>query len=64
MLIFIRYASRKNFMRNLVIALSVTGLLSACGLKGPLVMPGQKPAATAAPATPADDKKSPGSVAP
>jgi len=49
-------------MRNLLIILSLTGLLSACGLKGPLYLPGQKPGATppaVAPASEVDVKKSP-----
>jgi len=49
-------------MRNLLIVLTLTGLLSACGLKGPLYLPGQKPGATppaAAPTGDVDTKKSP-----
>ena len=67
MLIFMRIRSLKIFMRNLLIVLSVTALLSACGLKGPLYLPSQKPVATppaAAPAGDADTKKSPDAAKP
>lgn len=67
MLIFMRIRSPKKFMRNLLIVLSVTGLLSACGLKGPLYLPNQKPGATppaAASAGDADTKKSPDAAKP
>ncbi len=52
-------------MRNSVLLLLLATLLPACGLKGPLYLPEQKPAANppaaAAPATAAqpDDKKNP-----
>jgi predicted small lipoprotein YifL len=54
-------------MRNIVLLLLLAALLPACGLKGPLYLPEQKPAAyPSAAAMPtsgaqADDKKSPGS---
>ncbi len=64
MLIFTRTGPTRIFMRNFPLALLIACLLSACGLKGPLIMPGQKPPAAAATATPADDKKLPGPVAP
>jgi predicted small lipoprotein YifL len=51
-------------MRNFPLALLIACLLTACGLKGPLTLPGQKPPAAAAPAAPADEKKSSGTVAP
>ena len=67
MLIFTRIGSRKMFMRKILILLSLTGLLSACGLKGPLYLPGQKPGATppaTAPAADTDAKKSPDAAKP
>ena len=52
-------------MRESVLLLILAVLLSACGLKGPLYLPQQKPAANppaaeAAIKPPADDKKNPG----
>ena len=50
-----------------VLPLLLAALLPACGLKGPLYLPGQKPAPDPSavvappPATPADDKKNPAS---
>jgi len=50
-------------MRNITLLSSALLLLSACGLKGPLYLPQEPPAAqssAAAPAsTPADEKKKP-----
>lgn len=67
MLIFLRTRLLKPFMRNLFVALSITCLLSACGLKGPLYLPDQKPGAkpaATAPATQVDEKKTSGSPTP
>ena len=48
-------------MHKLIILLILAAALSACGLKGPLYLPGQKPAAAppAAAESPADARKSP-----
>jgi len=51
-------------MRKSVLLLLATALLPACGLKGPLYIPEQKPAAAPPAAAPApaaqpDDKKTP-----
>ena len=52
-------------MRKSVLLLLLAALLPACGLKGPLYLPEQKPAANPpaapapAPATQPDDKKNP-----
>ena len=65
MLIFLRTRLLKPFMRNLFVILSITCLLSACGLKGPLYLPGQKPDAkppASAPAAQTDEKKTTGST--
>ena len=54
-------------MRKLIIALAIAASLPACGLKGPLYLPQQKPGANPpAPASgdPADEKKTPGTAAP
>jgi predicted small lipoprotein YifL len=53
-------------MRIPLLLLATAALLTACGLKGPLYLPEQKPAAAqptppAAAPTQSDDKKSPGS---
>jgi predicted small lipoprotein YifL len=74
MLIFIRLGSRQKFMRYPALLLSIACLLSACGLKGPLYLPEQKPGAkppantvpaiNAGSASAPDDKKSPGTAAP
>jgi predicted small lipoprotein YifL len=50
-------------MRKTILLLMLASLLAACGLKGPLYLPEQKPAATppAAVADPQSDaKKNPG----
>ena len=57
--------TRKNIMRRSVSLLLLALLLQACGLKGPLYLPQQKPAAKPpaaepAPDPPADDRKNPG----
>jgi predicted small lipoprotein YifL len=67
MLISPRMRFQKSYLRYLFIALSVACLLSACGLKGPLYLPTQKPAATTPPAAtgePADAKKPANKVEP
>jgi predicted small lipoprotein YifL len=54
-------------MRKLIIALAIAASLPACGLKGSLYLPQQKPGAnTPAPANsePADEKKTTGTAAP
>ena len=57
-------------MRNIVLSLLLAALLPACGLKGPLYVPEQKPAANPsaaaapAPGAQADDKKTPASKSP
>ena len=53
-------------MRESVLLLILAALLTSCGLKGPLYLPQQKPAANPPAAEPAanpqaDDKKNPGS---
>jgi predicted small lipoprotein YifL len=54
-------------MRKFVLLLLLAGLLPACGLKGPLFLPAQKPAANPPAAAPpaaggqSDDKKLPAS---
>ena len=53
-------------MRESVLLLILAMLLASCGLKGPLYLPQQKPAANPPAAEPAanpqaDDKKNPGS---
>ena len=55
---------RKKIMRKSVLLLILAILLASCGLKGPLYLPQQKPAANAPAAEPAanppaDDKKNP-----
>jgi predicted small lipoprotein YifL len=62
-LTFNRAFTREKIMRKYVLLLVVTALLAGCGLKGPLYIPEQKPAA-APPSAPAaaaqtDDKKTP-----
>ncbi len=52
-------------MRKFFLLLIVVAMLAACGLKGPLYLPEQKPVATPPAAAPppdtrADDKKNPG----
>lgn len=52
-------------MHNFVLLLILTVALTACGLKGPLYIPAQKPAAAPPPAAaaaeaPADARKNPG----
>lgn len=65
MLIFVRTGPTIPFMRNLLIALSIACFLSACGLKGPLYLPNQKPAAQPPAANaPADEKKPSGTASP
>lgn len=44
-------------MRTIVPALLLFALLSACGYKGPLYLPKDKPQVPAKPAPPADDTK-------
>lgn len=53
-------------MRSALFALSFACLLSACGLKGPLYLPDQKPAAKPADASaaPANQNKPSGPAAP
>lgn len=57
-------------MRKIVLPLLLAVLLPACGLKGPLYLPGQKPAADSSaaaappPGTQAVDKKTPASKSP
>jgi len=52
-------------MRKFVLLLLASALLPACGLKGPLYLPAQKPAAhppasaAPAPGTQSDDKQNP-----
>jgi predicted small lipoprotein YifL len=68
MLIFMRDGQPKHFvktpMQKLFLIVTIAGLLTACGSKGPLYLPSQKPGAQApAPAptantAPADEKKS------
>ena len=53
-------------MRKLFLLLILMAMLAACGLKGPLYLPEQKPAAAppaaaAASGAQADEKKNPGS---
>jgi predicted small lipoprotein YifL len=50
-------------MRNSVLLLLLTMLLPACGLKGPLYLPGSKPVAKPPAAAPAADKKEPAAPA-
>lgn len=65
MLICRRSFARRSFMRNSVLLLSLAVALSACGLKGPLYLPKDKPgAAPPAAAAPADEKKAPAPAAP
>jgi predicted metal-dependent hydrolase/predicted small lipoprotein YifL len=63
MLIFNRSVPGRIFMRNFVIALSLAAALSACGTKGPLYLPKDKPTAAptvAIPGEPDEEKKTPG----
>jgi predicted small lipoprotein YifL len=55
----------QKIMRKLSLLLILVSLLAACGLKGPLYIPTQKPAAAPPPVpdvsnTQTDDKKIPG----
>jgi len=60
-----RITRAKRTMRKSVLLLIAAALLPACGLKGPLYLPAQKPAATPpaaaapAPGTQRDDKQNP-----
>ena len=66
MLIFMRNGQQKHFvktpMQKLFLIVTIACLLTACGIKGPLYLPGQKPGAQApaptASTTAADEKKS------
>ncbi len=54
-------------MRKLIIALAIAATLPACGLKGPLYLPQQKPGAnppTPSGDSPTDEKKTTGTAAP
>ena len=65
MLIFMRNGPSKYFvktpMHKLFLIVTIACLLPACGIKGPLYLPGQKPGALAPAPTastiPADEKK-------
>ena len=66
MLIFTRNGQPKHFvktpMQKLFLIVTIACLLTACGIKGPLYLPAQKPGAQAPAPTantaPADEKKS------
>jgi predicted small lipoprotein YifL len=66
MLIFLRARPNQSSMRSALIALSIACLLSACGLKGPLYLPDQKPAAKPVESSvaPANEKKPSGPATP
>ncbi len=67
MLIFKRAYTGQLSMRKLIIALAIAATLPACGLKGPLYLPQQKPGAnppTPAGDSPTDEKKTTGTAAP